>query len=246
MKTESTWANLIICDTPQDAAEEVAQQIAKRVRESPMCKLGLATGGTPVETYKRLVQWHRQDDLDFSSVTTFNLDEYVGLGPKHPQSFRRFMDDQLFDHVNINLLNTFVPDGTASDQEQECRRYESKIQETGGIDLQLLGIGHNGHIAFNEPGADATSRTRVVDLTDETIKKNARFFESIDDVPRTAITMGVGTILEARKIILMATGPGKSEAIKTMLNRPATSAHPASLLQTHPNVTVVVDQAAAG
>lgn len=237
---------LVVLEDPLATAKYVADLFCDAMTENTSCVLGLATGGTPVETYRELSERNRKETCDFSSVITFNLDEYIGLEPRHPQSFRRFMQDHLFDHVNINLINTHVPDGMADDVNEECARYENRIRDAGGIDLQLLGIGHNGHIAFNEPGSPADSRTRKVALTDETIEKNARFFDSVADVPREAITMGIGTIMEAKRIVLMATGEGKREAIRKMINGPRTPDSPASLLQDHANVTVVVDRAAAG
>ena len=190
--------NVVLPDVAA-ASLRAAEIVATNVREKPDTVLGLATGSTPIETYRQLIRMHRDENLDFSRVTTFNLDEYSGLGGEHPSSFRAFMDEQLFRHLNIDITKTYVPDGLAADTVAHARQYEQMIESAGGIDLQLLGIGHNGHIAFNEPGSAADSRTRVVDLTSGTIEKNARFFDSINDVPRTALTMGIGTILEARQ-----------------------------------------------
>lgn len=236
---------ILVRSDPQAVADVVAGLIADLVRSRPACVLGLATGGTPIETYRRLIQMHRDEGLDFSQVTTFNLDEYIGLGPDHPQSYRAFMRENLFDHINIDPARTYVPNGLTSDPDGVGVRYEAMISDAGGIDFQLLGIGHNGHIAFNEPGAAADSRTRVVGLAELTVEKNARFFDSADDVPRTAITMGIGTILEARRIVLMANGEGKAEAICQAIEGEATEEHPASLLQRHEDVTFVIDEAAA-
>lgn len=234
---------IVVCRSPDDAAIEVAEMIAEAIRSKPESVLGLATGGTPVGTYRELVRMHREDGLDFSEVTSFNLDEYVGLGPDHPQSFRHFMQQHLFDHVNIT--NTHVPDGLASDIALHARAYEENIRIAGGIDLQILGIGSNGHIAFNEPGSAADSRTRAIDLTADTIQANSRFFDSIDEVPRHAITMGIGTILEAKRIVLMAMGEGKADAVKRAIEDDPDVSHPASWLQQHDEVTFVLDQDAA-
>src|SRR4029078_11769993 len=176
----------------------------------PKCVLGLATGSTPLGLYRELIRLHRDEGLDFSRVVTFNLDEYVGLGPTHPQSYRYFMQSNLFDHINVDVRNTHVPDGRALDFESHCEQYERRIKEEGGIDLQVLGIGTDGHIAFNEPGSSLGSRTRLKTLTSETVADNARFFGSEREVPRLAITMGVGTILESRRCLLLAAGHNKA------------------------------------
>jgi glucosamine-6-phosphate deaminase len=222
------------------ASLRVANEIASLVRAKPSCVLGLATGGTPVECYRELVRMHREEGLDFSRVTTFNLDEYVTLDGSHPQSFRYFMQQHLFEHINIAPQATHVPNGIADDMALETIRYEQLIAKFGGIDLQLLGIGGNGHIAFNEPGTPRDSRTRTVSLTSATIKANSRFFDSERDVPRTAITMGIGTILEAKKIVLLATGEGKREAVVRAVKGPVSDDCPASFLQEHTDVTFVV------
>lgn len=245
VETESNSINVAIFSTAEEASREVARRIAGAVNRRPDGVLGLATGGTPVTAYQALIGMYRDGKVDFSNIRTFNLDEYIGLPPDHPQSFRHFMDQQLFQSINVDPERTFVPDGLASDVAQACSQYEAMIRDAGGIDLQLLGIGHNGHIAFNEPGSAADSRTRQVALTDETIENNARFFESIDQVPRHAITMGIGTILEAREIVLLALGEGKAEAVAKMVHGPITEQHPASLLRRHRNVTAVLDAAAA-
>ena len=230
----------------ESASRFVAESIAQAIRQDPGLVLGLATGGTPIRTYRYLVQFHRDEGLDFSQVTTFNLDEYIGLGKDHPQSFFTFMREHLFRHVNLDPSRIHLPDGLAADPLSHASDYERAIDSAGGIDLQLLGIGHNGHIAFNEPGSPADSRTRVVELTRSTIAKNARFFDSPDDVPKTAISMGIGTILEAKRIVLLAHGEDKAEAVSRAIDGPVTTDHPASLLQNHPDVSFVVDEAAAG
>jgi len=236
---------LIICQDKQGVAKEAANIFAKAIREKPDIVLGLATGGTPVGMYKELIRMNEAEGLDFSKVTSFNLDEYLGLSGDHPQSYRYFMDANLFNHININKSNTHVPDGKAQDLSLGCQKYEEAIKQAGGIDLQLLGIGSNGHIAFNEPGSGADSRTRVIDLTERTIKDNARFFEDESQVPRKAITMGIGSILEAKKIILLATGISKKEAVVKSVKGPLVSDVPASFLQNHPDCVFVIDQEAA-
>ncbi len=236
---------VIVEPTPLEAGVLVAREIAALVRAKPTCVLGLATGGTPVECYRELVRLHREEGLDFSQVTTFNLDEYVRLAGSHPQSFRYFMQQHLFDHINIPSDATHVPSGIAEDMSLEAIRYEQDITRHGGIDLQLLGIGHNGHIAFNEPGTPRDSRTRIVSLTDATVKANSRFFDSESEVPRTAISMGIGTILEAKRILMLATGEGKRDAVKCAVEGEINETCPASFLQEHNEVTFVIDAAAA-
>jgi len=229
-------------------ADMAAGIIADQVRTKPASVLGLATGSTPEDTYALLVKAHKAEGLDFSGVTTFNLDEYLGLPREHDQSYYWFMHDRLFNHVNVKPENVNLPDGMAADPEAACRNYEDKIKAAGGIDLQLLGIGGDGHIAFNEPGSSLASRTRVKTLTEQTIQDNARLFFGGDEslVPRFAITMGVGTILDARHLLLLATGERKAEIVRAFIEGPVTSAVTASALQLHPNVTVILDEAAAG
>ena len=243
--TDSTAPTIVVSAGPDEAACCTADLITESMRENHAAVLGLATGGTPVGVYRQLVERCRSGELDFSGVVTFNLDEYVGLGPEHSQSYRYFMQQQLFDHVNILASNTYVPDGRATDIESYVVEYERQIRQAGGIDLQLLGIGNNGHIAFNEPGSAIDSRTRMVALMENTIDSNSRFFESADLVPRSAITMGIGTILESRRIVLMATGKAKAAVIKAAIEGPIDPVNPASLLQQHPQLTFVLDQAAA-
>jgi len=226
-------------------ARRAANFIADLLRRRPACVLGLATGSSPIGTYQELIRLHREEGLDFSQATTFNLDEYAGLGPDHPQSYRFFMQQQLFDHVNFAAGRTHVPDGLADDFSASCADYEAAIRVAGGIDLQLLGIGADGHIAFNEPGSSLSSRTRLKSLVRETIRDNARFFGSEDLVPRLAVTMGVGTILEARQCVLVAYGCGKAEAVRGMVEGPITASNTASALQLHPHVCVVLDEQAA-
>ncbi len=236
---------VLVLPSVQAASIKAAEIFDQAIREAPQIVLGLATGGTPVACYQELIRRHREEGLDFSAVTTFNLDEYIGLPPDHPQSFRTFMREQLFDHINIDPERTHVPNGLAEDLTSHAAAYEEAIRQAGGIQLQLLGIGHNGHIAFNEPGASIDSRTRVVQLTDSTIQNNARFFDAVDEVPHEGVTMGIGTILEAKRIVMLATGAGKAEAVQLALQGPIHSDHPASLLRAHSNVTFVLDPTAA-
>lgn len=236
---------LIVKDDYEQMSRLAAEMIADLVRRNPRCVLGLATGSTPVGTYKELIRMHKEDGLDFSQVVSFNLDEYVGLVPTHDQSYRYFMNDNLFDHINIRKENTNVPDGMADDIAGACAAYEAKIRAFGGVDLQLLGIGGNGHIAFNEPGSSLASRTRVKTLTEKTRKDNARFFDTMDDVPKYAVTMGNGTIMESRSIILLANKESKADAVLAAAEGPVTAMCPASILQMHPAVTFITDRAAA-
>ena len=238
---------LVVLEKDSDElARQAARMIASAVRAKPKITLGLATGGTMVGIYKELVRLHQQESLDFSQVTTFNLDEYLGLPSAHPQSFNYFMREQFFDHVNISAKNIHIPDGTISkDYDGYAAGYEEAIRKAGGIDLQLLGIGRNGHIGFNEPTSSIGSRTRLKVLTHETIEDNRKFFAPGENIPRCAITMGIGTILEARKILLLATGTSKAMAVAKSIEGPIASAVSASALQLHPDVTFLVDEGAA-
>jgi glucosamine-6-phosphate deaminase len=236
---------VIILPDAEAVAHRSADFIANLVRKKPACVLGLATGSSPLGTYRELIRRHREEQLDFARVTTFNLDEYVGLGPAHPQSYRHFMQTSLFDHLNVNTNRTHVPDGRALDFEMFCQQYEQRIRDCGGIDLQLLGIGTDGHIAFNEPGSSLGSRTRLKTLASETVRDNARFFGSEEAVPRLAVTMGVGTILESRQCLLIAIGASKATAIRDTVEGPITAQVTASALQLHREVIVILDEAAA-
>lgn len=229
----------------ESMSKEAANIIKDEMVKNPNIVLGLATGSTPVGMYNELIRLHKEEGLDFSNVTTFNLDEYVGIDEEHPNSYHYFMKDVLFNHININMENTFVPDGKADDPESYCKEYDRLIEEKGGIDIQILGIGENGHIAFNEPDEKLNVGTSIVDLTQSTIKANSRFFDSIDEVPKTAITMGIGSIMKAKKIILLANGKKKAKVIKELLKGDKiTTDLPASMLLLHPNVTVIVDEEA--
>ena len=236
---------IVIQPDASAVATFAAMEIANQVKRKPSSCLGLATGGTPVGAYRELIRLYKTIPVSFAKVTTFNLDEYVGLAAEHPCSYRQFMNENLFQHIDIPLEQTFVPIGDTKDVLEECCAYEERIRSSGGIDLQLLGIGSDGHIAFNEPGSSLASRTRVKTLTRQTRTDNARFFDSMELVPTSAITMGIGTILESRSILLIACGPGKSEAIAAAVEGPLSASLPASSLQMHPCVTLVVDQSAA-
>jgi len=236
----------VIITRDYDEMSWVAAQIIRRqLIRKPDSVLGLATGSTPLGTYKEMIRMHREEGLDFSKVTTFNLDEYLGLPPTHPQSYHHFMQENLFKHINIHPGRIFIPNGMAEDIDSHCRWYEEQIKKAGGIDLQLLGIGSDGHIAFNEPGSSLGSRTRLKTLTESTIRDNARFFERAEDVPHFAITMGVGTIFEAREILLIAGGEEKAAVCAEFIEGPVTARVTASMLQLHPIVKVVLDEAAA-
>ena len=226
-------------------SRRAATFVVEIVRNRPDCVLGLATGSTPVGMYDELIRMHKEEGLDFSRVTTFNLDEYYGLPPTHDQSYRRFMQENLFDGINVAPERINVPSGLASDVEGYCAEYERMIEDAGGIDIQVLGIGGDGHIAFNEPGSSLGSRTRLVALDERTIEDNARFFERKEDVPRFAVTMGVGTILEAERCLLMVNGGKKAEVVVEAIEGPITSQITASALQMHPDVVTVLDEGAA-
>ena len=226
-------------------SKKAADILASVVHLNPACVLGLATGSTPVGLYKELIAKYNAGELSFAEIHTVNLDEYKGLAGTHDQSYRYFMQDNLFNHIDVKPENTNVPDGLAEDAEAECARYDELVACLGYADIQLLGLGHNGHIGFNEPDSAYTKPTHVVDLTQSTIDANARFFASADDVPRQALTMGMGCIMAAKKVLLVANGAGKADAIYKMICGPITPECPASILQLHPDVTVVVDEAAA-
>ena len=220
---------LITVDNYEELSKVAARELASTIKEKPNAILGLATGGSPVGMYKELIKMYQD----------------VGLNPEHEQSYRHFMNESLFNHVNININNTIVPNGLAQDLNAECKEYDKKIEELGGIDVQLLGVGNNGHIAFNEPDKELSSGTHVITLTEDTIKANSRFFDTIDEVPKRAITMGLGEIMKAKKIVLIASGESKAEAIKGLFSGKITTENPASMLQMHGDVTVIVDKAAA-
>ncbi len=237
----------VICvENELAAGQEAARLISALIRLKPNCCLGLATGTSPITTYNELIRMYEEEGLDFSQVNTFNLDEYIGLAADHPQSYAYFMDKHLFSKVNIKKENTHIPDGKTLRVDQTCSAYDKKIENSGGLDLQLLGIGRNGHIGFNEPGTSFVAETHQVDLTEDTIQANSRFFESEADVPRAAITSGMRSIMQAGRIVLIATGESKIDAVHALLYGEITPEVPASLLQLHPEVTVIADRAALG
>ena len=227
-----------------DMSRKAANIISAQVIMKPHAVLGLATGSTPVGAYKQLVEWYNKGDLDFANVTSVNLDEYKGLSPENDQSYRYFMNTNLFNHVNINKERTFVPNGLEPDSEKACAAYNEIIRSVGGIDLQLLGLGNNGHIGFNEPGAAFEKETHCVDLTESTIQANKRFFEKVEDVPTQAYTMGIKTIMSAKTILLLVSGADKAQILHDCLCGPIVPQVPASILQLHGDVIVIADEAA--
>ena len=236
---------IIVTKDYNDMSRKAANIISAQIITKPDCVLGLATGSSPVGAYKTLVDWYKKGDLDFSEVTTVNLDEYRGLTHSNDQSYYYFMNDNLFSHVNIDPAHTHIPDGTEPDAQKACDDFEAIVKNCGGTDLQLLCLGHNGHIGFNEPAEDFPKFTHCVDLTESTIQANARFFDKPEDVPTQAYTMGIGTIMRAKRILLIASGKDKAAIVKEALFGPVRPQVPASILQLHPDVTVVLDEEAA-
>lgn len=237
---------VIVCENYEDMSARAAAIFAQQVKEKPNSVLGFATGSTPVGMYRELIRMHKEEGLDFSAVTSFNLDEYYPISPENDQSYRYFMEKNLFEHINIPKESTHVPNGNAEDAEAECAAYDRRIEEMGGIDLQVLGIGVNGHIAFNEPDEALISGTHVTSLTESTIEANSRFFASKDEVPRHALTMGIGSIMHARKIVLLATGANKRDAIAKVLSGKISTDCPASVLNLHADTVIFCDSAAYG
>lgn len=237
---------MVICEAKdyKDLSRKAANIISAQVIMKPDCVLGLATGSSPEGMYAQLVEWYEKGDVDFSKVKSVNLDEYRGLAKENEQSYDYFMHKHFFDKVNIDVNNTNLPNGLAEDPEEECRRYDALIESLGGVDLQLLGMGHNGHIGFNEPGEFFDKGTHCVDLQPSTIEANKRFFASEDEVPKQAYTMGIGTIMKAKKILVIVSGADKAEILQKALYGQVTPKVPASILQMHPNVTVIADEAA--
>lgn len=225
-----------------EACQRTAGIIAAQITLKPDCVLGLATGSSPIETYNQLVHWYEEGKLDFSEVRTVNLDEYIGLSADHDQSYAYFMHKNLFDRINIKPENTNIPNGLEVDHTKEGTRYDHVIEALGGVDMQLLGIGHNGHIGFNEPGDEFVAGTHCVDLTEDTIDANSRFFESPDIVPKQAYSMGILGIMQAKRVVMVATGKNKAEAIRDAFCGPVTPKVPASILQLHPDFTLVADE----
>lgn len=236
---------IIIKKNYEEMSKVAASIIADQIKSKPNSVLGLATGSTPIGTYDELVSLNKAGEISFADIKTVNLDEYKGLPREHKESYFRFMRDHLLSHVDINLDNCFIPDGLASDAKAACIEYENKVRSLGGQDLQLLGLGHNGHIGFNEPGDSFVKDTHVVDLTDRTITANQRFFNSYDEVPKQALTMGIGTIMQAAKILVIVSGKDKAEAVRDAIEGPITPSCQASILQLHKNVIFVVDEDAA-
>ncbi|HKL42782.1 MAG TPA: glucosamine-6-phosphate deaminase [Clostridia bacterium] len=236
---------LIIEDDYQQMSKKAALLLASQVRLKPNSVLGLATGSTPLGMYNELVSMYQKDEIDFSEVKTFNLDEYYPLSPDNPKSYHHYMYENFFNHINIRQKNINILDGMADNVEHETTEYEIKIHETGGIDLQILGVGSNGHIGFNEPAERLNVTTHLVNLSEETIKANSRFFANKENVPSKAITVGIATILKANRILLLASGENKARVIKETISGHISTQVPSSLLQTHPEVAVIIDKNAA-
>ncbi|MGG3804488.1 glucosamine-6-phosphate deaminase [Metabacillus fastidiosus] len=236
---------LIVVKNSDEMSKLAAEKMLAVIKEKFNATIGLATGGTPKGVYAELRKDHQANGTSYGQIKTVNLDEYVGLSPDDPNSYHYYMNEEFLSHINIKEENIHLPNGIADDLQTECKRYEEIISSLGGIDLQLLGIGHNGHIGFNEPGTSFESRTHLVHLTEETIQANSRYFDSIDDVPTKALTMGIKTILESNEIILVANGKEKAKAIKFLVEDPIDELVPASALRSHANVTIIVDEAAA-
>lgn len=236
---------ILVVKNYDEMSKIAAKELSQVINNKPEAILGLATGGTPVGMYKELIDMHKNNELDFSKVTTVNLDEYVGLSGEHDQSYRYFMDSNLFNHVNIRKDHTYVPNGLAEDMQQECINYDKRIEELGGIDVQVLGIGSNGHIGFNEPSDTLSLGTHVTDLAESTIEANSRYFASKEEVPTKALTMGLGAIMKAKKILLMVSGEAKAEVMDKVVNGKITTQVPASFLQMHNDVVLIIDEDAA-
>lgn len=237
---------IILCENYDEMSEKAANIFAAQLTLKPDSVLGLATGSTPVGMYKKLIEKNKAGEIDFSNVRTFNLDEYYPIKRDNSQSYFTFMNENLFSHINIDIKNTHVPNGETDNAEEECKNYEKMLNEAGGVDLQVLGIGQNGHIAFNEPDDTLFSYTHVTNLTKNTIEANSRFFDSEKDVPTQAITMGMASIMSAKKIILLANGANKKDAVKELLNDKITTSVPATLLKLHPDVVLICDKDAYG
>lgn len=236
---------VVILPNEQEVSFFAADSIANVIKQNPSAVLGLATGGSPLLTYEILIDKYRQGRLSFKNTCVFNLDEYIGLPPTHSQSYRFFMNKYLFEHIDIDIQNTYIPECASNKYEQCCQNYEASIAEHGGIDIQLLGLGDNGHIGFNEPTSSLSSKTRIKTLTEKTIENNSRFFSSSEFQPSLAITMGIGTILESKSILLIATGKKKKKAVVDMIEGPLSAMCPASSLQLHDNAVIVLDEVAA-
>jgi glucosamine-6-phosphate deaminase len=236
--------NIIEVANYEEMSQKAGMLISEKIRTNPSMTLGLATGSTPQGVYQFLIKDHNDNGTSYKEIKTINLDEYIGLPADDPNSYHDFMRKNLFDHLDLDPTNSHIPNGTASDLDEECSRYETLIKEQGGIDLQLLGIGQNGHIGFNEPGTSFQIRTHIVTLAQNTREANARFFKSINDVPKNAITMGIASILDSKEIYLLASGANKAEAIARLLTQDVSEDFPASSLKQHPNVTIIADKEA--
>ena len=237
---------VILCDTYEEISKEAAKLVAGQVYLKPNCVLGLATGSTPVGMYEELVRLYNNKEIDFKDVTTFNLDEYYPIAPENDQSYHYFMYDNLFGKINVPKENVHILSGLTKTPEEDCKAYDELIDKCGGIDLQILGIGRNGHIGFNEPDDALIAGTHMTDLTEDTIEANSRFFENIEDVPTKALTMGIASILKSKKIILLANGEGKREAVRSLLTDKIDPHSPATMLKVHPDVILICDKAAYG
>ena len=237
---------LILCDNYDELSYKAARMVESQLILKPDSVLGLATGSTPIGLYKNLIKMYENGEIDFSQVTAFNLDEYYPISGSNVQSYKYFMNDKLFSHINIDKKNTFIPNGETKDPEGECERYEQLIEEHGGIDLQILGIGNNGHIGFNEPDANLNTVTHVTYLTERNILANSRFFDKFEDVPKKAISMGIASILKSKKIILLASGKNKSAVISELLTEGINTNLPATMLKVHPDVVLICDKEAYG
>ncbi|KON67334.1 glucosamine-6-phosphate deaminase [Peribacillus butanolivorans] len=236
--------NIIKVQDYKEMSQSAANIVIRKVKENSKIKLGLATGGTPKGTYDALIEDHMQNNTSYENVTSFNLDEYIGLDSNDPNSYHYYMDQSLFAHININKEQTYLPNGAADNLDKECTRFDKMIETLGGIDLQILGIGQNGHIGFNEPGTSFSSGTHVVALEESTRQANARYFDSIDEVPTHAITMGIATIMKSKEILLLISGEEKAETLKKLIHGEITEEFPASILKKHNNVTIIADQKA--
>ena len=235
---------VIVVKNYDEMSKEAAKQVASVMKAKPDCVLGLATGDTPIGMYKGLIEMYKNGEIDFSKTTSVNLDEYYPITPDNDQSYRYFMNYNLFDHVHIDKAKTFVPDGQAKDVEAHCKAYEDRIDELGGVDVQVLGIGRNGHIGFNEPDEELIKGTHLTSLTKSTIEANSRFFASEEDVPKHALTMGIESVFKARKVLVLASGANKAEAVRAMIKGNITTKCPASLICLHPDAVIICDEAA--
>lgn len=236
---------IVVVKDYEELSKRAGEMIVKEVCENPEITLGLATGSTPIGTYKEMIRHYKEGKVDYSKVKTFNLDEYIGIEKDHEASYNYYMKDNLFNHINIDMTNVHIPDGKASNMEKQCKEYDRKIEDAGGIGIQLLGIGSNGHIGFNEPGDELSAGTCIVELSDSTIKDNEKHFSDKEEVPRSAITLGMAGILKADKIIMIINGVNKHETVKNLLDKDViTTKLPASLLRLHKDATIIIDEEA--